>query len=176
MNQEQNQELQDLSVLVVDNDLSYRHLMANMLRNIGISKIRLARNAEEARAEIHGPALDYVLLDRTLEGGEGFELLSYVRNPETTPKPHLPVVMTTDERQRVHIIGAIKAGADHVLVKPISPAELATTFRNLKARPPKKIEVAAYIGPCRRRLPAQLYGYYGGGDRRHEADGVAASA
>ena len=175
MNQDQNQDLQDLRVLIVDDDQSYRHLMANMLRGMGITKTRMARNADEGRTEIAGAPLDYVLLDRTLEDGAGFVLLRYLRDPESTPAPHLPVIMTTDDRHKVHIIAAIKAGADHILVKPISPAELAATFRNLAARPPEKIEVRTYIGPCRRRLPAQLYDLYAGEDRRRESVAVAAS-
>ena len=176
MNQDQNQDLQDLRVLIVDDDQSYRHLMANMLRGMGITKTRMARNADEGRTEIAGAPLDYVLLDRTLEDGAGFVLLRYLRDPESTPAPHLPVIMTTDDRHKVHIIAAIKAGADHILVKPISPAELLATIRNLKARPPEKIEIGSYVGPCRRRLPAQFYDPYAGDERRHEAEGAAASA
>ncbi|MDP6622961.1 MAG: response regulator [Alphaproteobacteria bacterium] len=171
---EEHQDLQDLRVLIVDNDQSYRHLMATMLRSIGISEIGMAGNADEARAEIAAASLDYLLLDRTLEGGKGFVLVRYLRDPQTTPAPHLPVIMTTDERKRTHITAAIKAGADHILVKPISPAELAATFRNLAARPPEKIEVRTYIGPCRRRLPEQLYDLYAGEDRRRESVAVAA--
>ncbi|MDP7546201.1 MAG: response regulator, partial [Alphaproteobacteria bacterium] len=114
---DQNQDLQDLRVLIVDDDQSYRHLMANMLRGMGITKTRMARNADEGRTEIAGAPLDYVLLDRTLEDGAGFVLLRYLRDPESTPAPHLPVIMTTDDRHKVHVVAAIKAGADHILVK-----------------------------------------------------------
>jgi two-component system chemotaxis response regulator CheY len=169
-------DLQELRLLIVDDDQSYRRLMTSMLRRIGISKFRLAGDAVEARAEIDAAPPDYVLLDRTLEGGKGFVVLRYLRDPKTTPVAHLPVIMTTDDHHRNHITAAIKAGADHILVKPISPAELLATIRNLKARPPEKIEIGSYVGPCRRRLPAQFYDPYAGDERRHEAEGAAASA
>ena len=164
-------DLTDLRVLVVDDDMGYRHLMANMLQNIGIGSVPMAATATDARTEIEDSSVDFVVLDRTLKGSGGVSLLKFLRDPEKTPAPHLPVIMSTDFGSVEHITAAIQSGADHVLTKPVSPAELEMTIRNLVAKPPEKIEVETYVGPCRRRLPQKLYGPYRGEDRRHDAVG-----
>jgi len=167
-------DLGDLRVLVVDDDMGYRHLMASMLQSIGITSVPMAATATEAQDEILESSVDFIVIDRTLKDSGGVALLKYLRDPEKTPAPHLPVIMSTDIGTVQYITAAIKSGADHVLAKPISPAELETTIRNLIAHPPKKIEVRTYIGPCRRRLPPKLYGPYQGDDRRHEEDKAGA--
>ena len=163
-------DLGEYRVLVVDNDRNYRRLMANMLHNIGIGVVQRAASADEAQAEIRNSFVQFVLVDRTLEGVKGLALIRYLRDPETTPSRHIRIIMTTDDGHIQHIMAAIKVGADHCLVKPISPAELEATIRSLIARPPEKIEVRTYVGPCRRRLPTKLYGPYEGEDRRHDLD------
>ncbi len=159
-------DLKHLRVLVVDDDLSYRHLMANMLHNIGIESVPMAASGNDAQHEIEESVVDFVVVDRTLNGTGGVALLKYLRDPKTTPTPHLPVIMTTDHGGVQYITAAIKSGADHVLAKPISTSELEMTLRNLMTRPPERIEVPTYVGPCRRRLPGKLYGPYKGDDRR----------
>ncbi len=163
--------LADLRVLVVDDDMSYRHLMANMLHNIGIESVPMAASGEDARHEIEESVVDFVVVDRTLNGSGGVALLKYLRDPKTTPSPHIPVIMTTDHGGVRHITAAIKSGADHVLAKPISTNELEMTIRNLMTRPPERIDVPTYVGPCRRRLPGKLYGPYKGSNRRSTASG-----
>jgi DNA-binding response OmpR family regulator len=160
-------DLGNMRVLVVDDDMSYRHLLANMLHNIGIGSVPMAANVDDAQTEIRDSSVDFLVVDRTLEGTGGFALTKYLRDPGKTPAPHIPIVMTTDNGQAHYIAAAIKSGADHVLAKPISTAELELTLRNLIRHPPEKIEVSGYVGPCRRRLPGDLYRPYGGEDRRH---------
>jgi len=159
-------DLEELRILVVDDDMSYRKLMSSMLQSIGVGNVPTAASALEARDHIQETSIDFVLADRTLEGAGGVALLKYLRDPKTTPSPHIRVIMSTDFGGAQHITAAVQAGADHVLAKPISPAELKMTIRSLREKPPEKIECDSYVGPCRRRLPQKFYSPYKGEDRR----------
>ncbi len=163
---ENSRDMEELRILIVDDDASYRKLMLNMLQSIGVGNVPMAASALEARDYIQETNVDFVVADRTLEGAGGIALLKYLRDPKTTPAPHIPVIMSTDFGGAQHITAAVQAGADHVLAKPISPAELKMTIRNLKEKPPEKIECDTYVGPCRRRLPQKFYAPYKGEDRR----------
>lgn len=75
---------------------------------------------------------DLVILDRSLPGMPGIEILKRLR---TNPATYLmPVLMLTAARTEMQVDEGIGAGADAYLVKPFDPADLiekvATVLRN----------------------------------------------
>ena len=81
----------------------------------------LARHAEE-------PA-DTVLVDLTLPGMDGYDLIRALRRTSDVP------VVVVSARDDTHdIVAALEAGADDYVVKPVAVKELAARLRALRRR------------------------------------------
>lgn len=73
------------------------------------------------------PAL--VLLDLSLRGGDGLEILRAMRADPTTA--HIPVVVLTVSEAQADTIRAFRFGASAFLHKPLDMAKLAQAVRTL---------------------------------------------
>jgi CheY-like chemotaxis protein len=114
------------TILVADDSRMFRALEQNMLAAHGYQLIHAADGAQAVRlATTEVP--DLVLLDVQMPVMDGNKALSILKSSERTC--HIPVLMLTAEagpRDREMMEGL---GADGVLAKPISSAELLAAVR-----------------------------------------------
>lgn len=105
------------SVLYVDDDRSLCQLVSKALVSEGYS-VRTCPDGDEADAVLAEQPPDLLLLDLTLSGRDGFEVLAALRAGESTPD--LPVVLLSDtaptptQAQRANQLGALD-----LLEKPV---------------------------------------------------------
>ena len=128
-----------MRILVVEDEQK----VANALRE-GLEGERydvvVERTGEGAFFRITTEPFDAVLLDLTLPGRDGLEILEAMRERGVkTPV----LVLTARDTLEDRVIG-LDAGADDYLVKPFAFAELLARIRALRA-----------ARPCRRVAPAQ---------------------
>jgi CheY-like chemotaxis protein/anti-sigma regulatory factor (Ser/Thr protein kinase) len=121
-----------LRILVVDDDRESCEMMLEALRRYG-AVVQGALSATEAIASLGEFRPDLVLSDIAMPGRDGYDVLSEVRQVETTLGRRLPVGAVSayahaEDRQR-----AIAAGFDQYLAKPVDPAALASTVKALVA-------------------------------------------
>jgi len=161
-----------LRVLCVDSDKGYGRLIERMVRDLRVRNVVVANNADEAKAFLAGAIFDFVIVDWAPDNSNGAALTEFLRDKSATPAPHVPVIWTVEEGTVTNITTAIKFGADHVLVKPISVGDIESSIKGLIESPPERADVANYIGPCRRRLPSRVYAPFSGQDRRQFAPEV----
>lgn len=82
----------------------------------------LAGSGAEGLQKAHHHLPDLIISDVMMEGMDGFELASIIRNTEITS--HIPIIMLTakgDEQSR-HM--GFEQGVDDYIIKPFNPAEL----------------------------------------------------
>ncbi len=116
-------------VLVIEDDLSVRHLIDLYLSKIGY-KVELACNGSEGLEKANKMRPDVIILDVMMPGMDGWEVLSKLKNDSNLA--YIPVIMLTmiDD----HEIG-YSLGAAEYLTKPISRRELIKVlckYRNNK--------------------------------------------
>lgn len=157
-----------LRILTLDDDVSVRHMISGVLRNLDVGSTPMAKNVDEAYYEIENSEVDIVIVNRVMKGVDGYQFVQKLRTPEDTPGAHTPVIMISDEGSLPMVTRAIKQGVDHYMVHPISPKDLRTTIENILNKPPRRIKTPSFVGPCRRRLPQRVYGPYQGEDRRED--------
>ncbi len=121
------------SVLVVDDSLSVRRVLAGLLRTAGW-EVRAARDGREALEMLKdAPGLPNVaIVDIEMPRMNGYELLASLRREPALCK--LPVVFLTSRAGDKHRAGALALGADAYLVKPYDDARLLDTLARV-ARP-----------------------------------------
>ena len=106
-------------VMIVDDDGPIRGLLRMTLPAEGF-EITEAVNGEQALELVSGSMPDLVLLDWTMPGRSGAEVLEDLKSR----CPGLPVIVLTAETKPPHRALAEVLGADAFLTKPFSPLEL----------------------------------------------------
>ena len=101
-------------VLIVDDELSARKLLAIILEDAG-ARCKTAACAEEALKALDHERLDAVLVDLHMPGISGMELLSQARPRH----PAVAILMVTGVDDIRVGIEAMRRGADDYLVKPL---------------------------------------------------------
>lgn len=110
------------SILVVDDIAEMRETLIRLLKALGHTSVREAKNGSEASALLVDSTFDLVLCDWNMPGKTGIELLRQVRGLPGGAR--IPFIMITGENQRERIEAAIAAGVTDYLLKPFSLKQL----------------------------------------------------
>jgi signal transduction histidine kinase/CheY-like chemotaxis protein len=115
-------------VLVVDDEPLVRELAAEVLERAGLRTL-VAADGDEGLAlfQAHGDAIALVVLDRTMPGLDGLELLERLR----MMRPDLPVILSSGYAEDGDSTRLRELGVDAVLHKPWSPRDLVETAASL---------------------------------------------
>lgn len=95
-----------------------------------------ASNGTEALRKVLEGTVDVVLLDISMPGRGGLEVLEQIKKE----KPHLPVLILTMHPEKQYAIRALKTGASGYLTKASASSELTTAIRKVSRG-------GKYIGP-----------------------------
>jgi len=101
-------------VLHVDDDPSASKLVARMLRSVGF-RVTSTGGVDEALTVLAAEQADVVVSDLIMVGGDGFSLLSQLRERGTAP----PVVMLTSVDDEATVEEARRLGVARFLTKPV---------------------------------------------------------
>jgi DNA-binding NtrC family response regulator len=107
------------SILVVDDDAAFRHVVAGELRRMG-HQVETAGSGEEAVAKVERFDPEVVLLDLRLPGMDGLETLKAVRARNAATE----VIMLTGHGSIDTAIESIRVGAFDYVIKPCPLDEL----------------------------------------------------
>lgn len=106
-------------ILIVDDMMTMRKIVINMLKQIGFSQFVEAVDGEQAWEFLKSanPPFDLVLSDVNMPGFTGLELLKIVRaSPKFRDLPF--IILTTDGEVRL-VMDAIRSNVSSFLIKPI---------------------------------------------------------
>lgn len=117
-------------VLVVDDDLEIRELLAEYLTKNGF-KVTTAANGMQMRAALTSGQIDLIVLDLMLPGEDGLVLCRDLRARGAEPVPILMLTARSDEADR--IVG-LEMGADDYISKPFVARELLARVRAILRR------------------------------------------
>ncbi|MBV0933679.1 response regulator transcription factor [Marinobacterium weihaiense] len=115
-------------VLVVDDEPNILLSLEFLMQQAGFS-VATAPDAEQALALINQHCPDLLLLDISLPGMSGFDLLERLRADAATRQ--LPVVMLTAHGRDVEKEKGMALGASDYVTKPFSTRELVSRVQQL---------------------------------------------
>lgn len=170
--------LERLTVLLVEDNVYIRDILAQTLRNLGFRKIATARNGEEAveflrrrgtLADAHGIlGIDLIISDMVMRPVNGLMLLKWVRQRKESPNRFMPFIMLSGAADREFVELARDLGADEFLAKPFSVTSVYERLRWVIDHPRPYVCTRDYFGPDRRRH--RDYPPAGIGERRREGE------
>lgn len=104
------------SLLVVDDDQPSRELLARRLRRLGF-EVTTAADGPETLHIVDHQSFDLILMDWTMPGMDGLELLQHIRRKRS--RTQLPVIMVTGRDAGADVARALESGANDYLAKPV---------------------------------------------------------
>lgn len=131
-----------IRILLVDDHTIFREGLKRLLVEQGFKVVAEASNGAEAMRILRGEAFDLMLLDVSMPGRSGLELLPSVR----AEKPDMPIVVLSMYPAEQFAVRAFEAGASGYVTKDMDALELVAAIRKV-ARGGKYMtpEVAANI-------------------------------
>jgi CheY-like chemotaxis protein len=128
--------LDGVRVLVTDDDMNARELLAVVLDNAG-AEVRAAASAEDALMILQTWTPDVLLSDIEMPGGDGYALIDRVRRLAGTPDGLLAIALTAHARPDDRV-RALESGFQWHLAKPVDPSELLSVIATLVAQQKEK--------------------------------------
>jgi two-component system chemotaxis response regulator CheY len=117
-------DLQNLTVLIVDNNGYMRRMTRAMLLTMGIRSVAEAADGVTALDKIRTCNPDVLLLDWDIPVIPAVEVMQIIRSPGVFPRPDLPTVMLTSHPNRSYVMQAMRVGVHEILLKPTSSQAL----------------------------------------------------
>jgi CheY-like chemotaxis protein/two-component sensor histidine kinase len=123
-------ELHGLKVLIVDDELDARELMATMISGCGCV-VHGAASAREALELVRALHPDVIVSDVGMPGEDGYELMRQLRRLPPEEGGRTPAAAVTAYARPADRRQALRAGFEMHLPKPIDPADLLATLATL---------------------------------------------
>jgi two-component system, chemotaxis family, chemotaxis protein CheY len=172
--------LRGISFLITDANSYFSSLLFSMLKGFGADKIVQTRDWSTAIEALTTAKIDVMLCDALLPPGGGIRFVRGLRTDTASPYRKVPILFMTSDGRVSTIKAARDAGANMIIMKPLSPKNLfeRLVWTAFDAR--AFVETPTYYGPDRR---FKIEGFPDGQGRRKgdqavevaESDGTALS-
>jgi two-component system chemotaxis response regulator CheY len=111
----------ELKVLLVEDMVTMRAHLKEILRELGFVKIEIANSVPQAKQIIEEQPFDFILCDWHMEPITGMELLKHVRrHPKLAT---MCFIFLTAEKTTENVMEAITMQVDDYLLKPVNAAQ-----------------------------------------------------
>jgi len=119
-----------IRVLLADDHAIVRAGLKELLADTGdITVAAEATNGQEVMAQIRGADYDVAVLDMSMPGRSGIELIKQVKDE----KPKLRILVLTMHSEEQYAVRALKAGASGYLTKEAAAEQLVAAIRRIAA-------------------------------------------
>jgi two-component system chemotaxis response regulator CheY len=108
----------NMKVLVVDDMVTMRRIVKNILKQLGFGNVDEAENGQEALQKLRADTFGFVVSDWNMPIMTGIDMLRAIRADEKLKA--IPVLMVTAEAQQSNLVEAVQAGVSNYIVKPFT--------------------------------------------------------
>jgi PAS domain S-box-containing protein len=122
--------LDNVSVLVIDDELDARNLLKLLLESAG-AVVYLASSAEQGMEHLLTKSVDVLICDIGMPDVDGYSLMRRIRALDDGQKSEVAAVALTAYARLEDRTEAMRAGFQNHLPKPVEPAELLTVVHSL---------------------------------------------
>ena len=155
--------LRDLVILLADPNAYLRRVMHSMMRGFGANKILEVDNSLTLLQTLSIQKIDILLCDARIGPRNGLELTRTIRRNTQNQHRTMPIMLLSSDTSEHMVKQARDAGANMVVIKPMSPASLYDRLGWIAFNPRPFVDCATYFGPDRR---FKIEGYPNGVGRR----------
>ncbi len=136
---------QDVTILVVDDEMPIRHLMSLLLKGFGT--IEMAGSGKEALEKVNTLNPDLIILDVQMPEMNGYEVCQTIKGNDKTSS--IPIVFLTANSSNEDEEYGLEIGATDFIRKPISPRIVSARVSNILnlQQATRKLELVASTDP-----------------------------
>ena len=116
--------LEDLDVVIVEDSKPMQTLIRSILISFKVARVRVFDSADEALEAMLSEPPNVILADWRMAPTSGYQLLRMIRHRHMEPLCYVPLIFITAHGTRALVDKGLRAGAHHLLVKPLSPSTL----------------------------------------------------
>ena len=139
-----------MRILLVEDAVGMRKIVANMLQNLGYGEVLTASDGMQALQVLQAQRIDVLLTNWNMPVMDGLQLVKQVRG---SPRhAETPVLMFTSRAGKKDVVDALEAGVDGYLAKPFTPAQLHEQLSGIFERRTQRrvANIQAALDPMRR--------------------------
>jgi two-component system, chemotaxis family, chemotaxis protein CheY len=149
--------LANLRILVADDNANMRAVIRTLLQGLGCHKVVEANDGADALEVMRSAPVDIAIVDLLMDPLDGLDFIRLVRTSTDSVDPHLPIIVLSAHSDRARVTQARDAGANEVMVKPVSANSLALRLNSIIRNPRAFVRSSGYTGPDRRRKQDPRY-------------------
>lgn len=139
-----------VDVLLIDTDLNARQGVRTILSNNGFSNVTLGTDLARVRDAVSTRMPDLLLCGTEFPDGKITDLLREIRMNKIGNNPFMPIIILLSEPTPDLVRGIMGAGADDVVMKPVSTKALLDRIHTQIHRRKPYIVQEEYLGPARK--------------------------
>ncbi|MGJ3260759.1 MAG: response regulator [Rhodospirillales bacterium] len=140
----------EVDVLLVDTDLSARQGVRTILSNNGFSGVTLGTDLAKVREAVNSRMPDLLLCGTEFPDGKVTEMIRDIRQNRIGNNPFMPIIVLLSEPTPALVSQIITAGADDVVMKPVSTKALLDRIHTQIHKRKPFIVQEEYLGPARK--------------------------
>lgn len=140
----------DVNIIVGDPNRGMRALYRTALRSEGFEAVHGFETLEGFAKLLKQVQPDLIFMNVAMPGGDAIALTQAIRHGQIGNNPFVPIILATWEPEHSTVRRIIDAGADDLLVKPLSTQAITDRIQALAERRKPFVVTADYIGPDRR--------------------------
>ena len=119
----------NMKILVVDDMVTMRRIMKNILKQLGFANIDEAENGQEALQKLRSDTFGCVVSDWNMPVMTGIDMLRAIKADEKLKA--IPVLIVTGKAQQSNLVEAVQAGASNYIVKPFTVETMQEKLGNI---------------------------------------------
>ncbi|UYQ72980.1 response regulator [Pelagibacterium flavum] len=147
-----------LSILITTANGELSSTLAAMLRRLGLTNTRIARDSAEAFRFFSQSPYDAMIIDNAIGPEDGIAVTRRVRLNAAAPNRAMAIVMVSGDMPPEQVQEARDAGIDEFVHLPVTAQILAARLESAIAAPRPFVVAPDYAGPDRRRQEEPIDG------------------
>lgn len=144
-----------VDAVIIDTQSNTQRVLREVLARLGMKRAETYGSVRDAGEVATVGTPDLILLDIDGDEAEALRFIRRLRNEPDTRNPYACIVATTWQPTPLLVMRVTNAGADDLLVKPVSPKQVHERLAALIESRRKFVVTADYTGPDRRKSPRE---------------------
>ncbi|NVK34838.1 MAG: response regulator [Rhodobacteraceae bacterium] len=122
-------DIEDLDIVIVEDSKPMQAIIRSIVSSFKVARVRAFDTVDEALQSMIAEPPNVILTDLRMKPTSGYQMLKLIRHRHMDPLCYVPILFLTAHGTLALVEKSLRAGAHHVLAKPVSPS---TLYKRLK--------------------------------------------
>lgn len=115
---------EQLDVVIVEDSKPMQAIIRSIVSSFKVERVRAFDTVDDALQSMIAEPPHVILTDLSMKPTSGYQMLKLIRHRHMDPLCYVPILFLTAHATRPLVEKLLRAGAHHILAKPVSPSTL----------------------------------------------------